>query len=156
MCSEHYANYLAHDSSPEATRFIINEKNRQKSIQDKLGVDDELVTFHFDLLRFADTLSLFLCLNKPGAGKEELHYFFRNEIPLPERLQKQFGESLHLEWSDKQTIDSDKSSFTLSIPFKKVLKAAIAKQGIRKSYKEASEESLEVKIEGDRDGHLMW
>lgn len=159
LCSKHYVHFLGSESSPEATQFVENEKNRQQSIQDKLGVDDELVTFHFDLLRFADNLSLFLCLNKPGAGKEESHYFFKNGIRLPRRFEKQFGERLHLEWFDKQTIVSGKSlfqeSFTLSIPFKKVAKDIIAEQGVRVSYQEAVEEKFRVKVEGSGDADLV-
>lgn len=149
LCSKHYAHFLARNPSLEATRFVINEEKRQKSIQDKLGVDDELVTAHFELLKFADNLSLFLCLNEPRA-KEEIHYFFKTGIKLPKRLEKQFGERLHLEWLDKQTVVCEKSpfqdTFTLSIPFKKVSKAAIAVQGIRKSYKAAVEERFRVTV----------
>lgn len=150
LCSRHYVSFLAKDSSPEAIQFVIDEKDRQKSIQDKLGIADELVSFHYDLLRFADSLSLFLCLNEPGARKEEMHYFFQNGIPLPGRLQKQLGERLHLEWADRGTvvgnISTFQDSFTVSVPFKKVSNAAIAEHGIRKSYMDAVEGSLEVRI----------
>ncbi|MFD1608211.1 DUF3891 family protein [Oceanobacillus luteolus] len=153
LCSKHYANFLAHDPSPEATRFVINEENRQKSIQEEFRVDHELVASHFELLQFADNLSLFLCLNEPGAGQEEFHYFFKKGIPFPKHVEEQFGERLHLEWIDKHTIGSEKSpfqeTFTVSIPFKKVSKAEIAKKGIRKSYNEAVEEIFSVYVKGD-------
>lgn len=147
LCSKHFAHFLIPDSSSEASQFVEQEKSRQQAIQEKLGVDDEVVAFHFDLLRFADNLSLFLCLNEPG---EETHYFFKKGIRLPERFLKPFGKRLHLEWMNNQTIVSSKplfeESFTLSIPFKKVSKEKVAEQGIRKSYEEAGEETFTVLI----------
>lgn len=150
LCSKHYSLFLANDSSAASRTFVANEKRRQVALQHKIGVDDALLAFHFDLLKFADDFSLFLCLNEPGARREDIHYFFKNGIQLPKEFEEKLGNKLELHCLDKTTIACENSPFrepfTLSIPQTEVSKENISKDGLSKSYNEGEEDILTVEI----------
>lgn len=150
LCSEHYSKFLAHDTTDESRSFIVKEQARQKTIQDKIDINIDLFTAHFELLKFADNLSLFLCLTEPGSRKENMHYFFKNGIKIPEVLRSQLGQRLVPEWLDEHTVLYNPSplqeAITLSIPQKRVKKESIFKFGLSKSYSETEEEFFELRI----------
>ena len=150
LCSMHYSQFLAKDASELSQAFITNEQKRQKAIRDKMEIDPGLFTFHFELLQLADTLSLFLCLNKPGSRKEEIHSLFKNGMRLPAALEGQFGKKLELEWVNEGTVSCKpllfQNSVTLSIPLKKVAKESISAVGLRRSYTETEEQYCSLKI----------
>lgn len=150
LCSLHYTAFLEKDSTIESRKFIEHEITRQNTIRKKLEVIEELLSFHFQLLKLADNLSLFICLNELGAAEDEIHYFFKQGISLPRDFTSSLGDTLHLKWQDQQTIHCGnplfQKPFTVSIPMKKVAKDEITKQGLMKSYDEALEESYTVTI----------
>ena len=150
LCSEHYSRFLANESTPEARAFVAYEQARQLTIIDENGRNNHLFTFHYELLQFADSLSLFLCLNEPGSGKESVHPFFKNGIPLPAALEEQLGKKLELEWLDEGTVACEPFPFQepieLSIIQKRIPKDSISKHGVRKSYLEAPEAYLNLKV----------
>lgn len=150
LCSEHYLRFLAEDSSAASQAFVANEQVRQDGIRNKMKIDPNLFTFHFELLKLADNLSLFLCLHAPDSNKEETHSFFKEGIQLPKMLAKQLGKTIELEWIDNETVSCEPSLFqkpvTLSIPFKRVAKESISTVGLRKSYTETADDFLNLKV----------
>lgn len=150
LVSKHYTYFLGKDSSPEVYAFVADEKDRQKEIIETLDVDEELLQFHFELLKFADDFSLFLCLHEPGYKKDDVHYFFEKGIYLPKTFHEYVGERLHLDWQDTETIVSSSAIFTdafkLSIPYTEVFKNTVKEQGLIKSFQEADEKFVEIYI----------
>ncbi|MHA6253362.1 DUF3891 family protein [Oceanobacillus sp. CAU 1775] len=149
LVSKHYSYFLANDPSREVYEFVANEEARQKQIQQRLNVDQDLLQFHFELLKLADDLSLFVCLHEPRPTGD-VHYFFEKGVYLPKAFHKQVGERLQLNWQSEQTLDSSapifSDSFTLSIPYKQVLKEDITSEGLRKAYEKTKEDTLTIQV----------
>lgn len=150
LCSEHYSKFLSSDTTDASRAFIAREQARQKAIRDKIDINHDLFTVHFELLKLADNLSLFLCLSEPDSRKEDIHYFFKNGIRIPEALRSQLGQRLEPEWLDEHSVSYKPSplqeAITLSIPQKRVKKESISKYGLIKSYTETEDEFFELRI----------
>lgn len=145
LVSKHYTYFLSKDDSPEVYAFVADEKARQIEIIERLDVDEELLQFHFELLKFADDFSLFLCLHEPGSPKDDVHYFFEKGIYMPKAFHEQSGKRLQLEWQGTDTILSSADifidEFKVSIPYTEVLKKNVNEQGLIYSF-QASEEKF--------------
>lgn len=142
LCSKHFTHFLLQEASPYATQFVNQERKRQKRIKHELDhFDNNLFHYHYELLRFADSLSLFLCINEPNATKEEFHHFFRNGIKLPSTNIK-----LLPEWVEKQTVLLQpfpfQSQVKLQIEQKVIAKEEIKKSGMVKSYEDTPYETI--------------
>jgi len=150
LCSRHYTNFITQESSTYADSFVAQERKRQKEvIQSIKDFDENLFDFHYELLKFTDSLSLFFCINKPGVKKEEFHFFYKNGIALPS-IDKGNSQILWPEWKADNTIYMDPFPFetevTLNIKQKKVAKDLIKKDGIIKSYERTPYEILTLKL----------
>ncbi|MFS0645700.1 DUF3891 family protein [Siminovitchia sp. 179-K 8D1 HS] len=151
LCSEHYVRFKQEEESPEAKQFVQFEKARQqrliKSISD---FGRSLFAFHYGLLQLCDNLSLYLCLNEPGAKKEEESPFFQNGIPLSGALDVFSKKKMHARWIDRHTIGLDefplKQPVTVNLKQKTVSKELISKQGLIPSYLETPEETVEIHL----------
>lgn len=150
LCSKHYSYFISKDNSLEARHFLSNEEKRQTTIVKELDADDDLIQFHYELLQFADVFSLYLCLNNPGATKDETHPYFKNGIPLPEKLEKQLGTKAELKWIDETTLSCEPFLFNeplkLILPQKAVRKDHISEKGLIKSFQETEETHVQLKI----------
>ncbi|MBU1373715.1 MAG: DUF3891 family protein [Bacteroidetes bacterium] len=72
LCSMHYAGYVENFKSEAGKQFYEREQLRQKHLINKLKIPhDRLLQYQLKILRFCDDLSLYVCMNKPGAAKEE-------------------------------------------------------------------------------------
>ncbi|SDH06003.1 Protein of unknown function [Alteribacillus persepolensis] len=73
--SLHYTSFFTDSTNTEEeAAFLHAEQARQKQLRDALNPEDE--EFHLRLLQFCDDVSLYACLNEPGATKaEELSWF---------------------------------------------------------------------------------
>jgi hypothetical protein len=150
LCSEHYTRFITHESSPYADVFVEQERRRQKKIMDSLKeFDKNLFDFHYELLKFTDSLSLFFCINKPGVNKEEFHFFYKNGIQLPSK-EKGNRQIIWPEWKADDTIYLHpfpfKKEVTLKIKQKRVAKELIKKNGLVKSYENAPYEILALTL----------
>lgn len=150
LCSMHYTNFMTQESSLYADSFVAQERKRQQEIIHSMkDFDENLFDFHYELLKFTDSLSLFFCINKPGVKKEEFHFFYKNGIPVP-FIDKGNSQIIWPEWKADNTIYMDPFPFetelTIKIMQKKVAKDLITKHGIVKSYENTPCEILDLKL----------
>ncbi|MUV38293.1 hypothetical protein JNUCC1_02131 [Lentibacillus sp. JNUCC-1] len=109
LCSEHYVRFMEENTLQEAKEFVSSEKNRQnRVIRDIDGFDSNKFAMHYELLKLADNLSLYICLNEPGVPKEKEHPFFREGIPIGPALGTR---RLNLKWADAHTIHMEPFPF---------------------------------------------
>lgn len=154
LCSEHYVHFKQQDESPEAKQFVQFEKARQQRLIESMpDFERPLFDFHYGLLRLCDNLSLYICLNDPGAKKEEEHPFFRNGIPLPGTLDVFSNSVFSVRWMDNLTIGLDefplKQPVTVKLKQKAVSKELISKQGLIQSYVDTPYDTVEIRLVPD-------
>jgi len=151
LCSKHYSRFLLHDPSQTAVAFIEQEKERQQRMIPRLRrFDKDLFSFHYELLRFGDDISLYLCLNEPGISKEKEHVFFQKGIALPKQPRQEESSIMTLQWRNPSTVTVNPFPFERNISMKwkqKVLsKKDILKDGLVKSYEEQLYEEVAVDL----------
>lgn len=148
LCSVHYSNFLVGVKFDDAKAFVKEEKNRQKRLTHQLGgINKRLFEFHYDLLKFADSLSLFLCLNEPGTKKENHHYFFKNGIRMPKRLSE---DNATIEWKGKDAILLNpfpfKNNFSVELKQKEIPKHEIQQDGLIHTYENTPFQQIPIQI----------
>ncbi|KAB7707476.1 DUF3891 family protein [Bacillus aerolatus] len=142
LCSMYYTGFLKNEAANEAKVFVAQEKERQEKLIHSLEITDRLLLhFHCGLLQFGDHLSLYICLNEPGAKKEEELPFFRDGIPLSSALHTFRQDKLQLHWRNKNTIAIEAFPFenqvAVTLKQKVIQKDTTASKGLLESYKEA-------------------
>ncbi|MBM7646056.1 hypothetical protein JOD45_002281 [Scopulibacillus daqui] len=151
LSSCHYMRFVEEENASEAKGFVHLEKQRQKRIVQQISpLNQNSFIFHYDLLRFCDSLSLYLCLNEPGASKKHEHPWFKNGIPVPETFKFARSETFDVRWIDRQTVSLTPypfiSHFTISLKYKCVQKEDMASQGLIETYKKAPWMELRILI----------
>lgn len=150
LCSRHYIQFFFKDTSKESKAFVKQEEERKKRIISALDeFDEKLFDFHYALLALGDTLSVFACVNEPGATKETIHPFFKKGLSLSSELGLE-ETTLMPSWSDEHTIVLDVFPFEKTINSKViqkvVSKAAIQEKGLLDSYKETEYEEVTISV----------
>ncbi|WP_404450947.1 DUF3891 family protein [Virgibacillus necropolis] len=153
LCSHHYSRFTKNDTDEESLKFLKNEQERQSRIKKlMIDFDKEAYQFHYDLLNFCDNLSLFVCLNEPGATKKEEHSFYKNGLPIPSTFSFFEGNQLDICWRDGQTILLSQLPFDapveIEIKQKVVSRKRITEEGILSAYENTPEESIQVRVTG--------
>lgn len=144
LCSMHYSRFLRKSNDEFAQQFVKQEQRRQSRIIKYLGyLNERLLNFHFELLLFADQLSLYVCLHEPGVSEQQVHPFFRQGIRLPSNTG---GDKLQIKWQEKNTIQLHpfpfEEEFSITVLQKRVKKNKIAASGIAPSYANSSYEEI--------------
>lgn len=109
LASMHYCSFLDHSDAPHnVSQFLQNERARQKRLRQRFA--QEPVERDLRHLQTWDQLSLYVCMNRPGAQKNEEHPWFRNGI----NAMTHTGESVTIRtrWLNEQTITLDPFPFT--------------------------------------------
>ncbi|OZB97947.1 DUF3891 family protein [Paenibacillus sp. XY044] len=142
LCSMHYASFqqIRYANEAETARFYKEELLRQERIHHQLsGLDAKRVERHFNLLKLCDSLSLYVCLNEPGASKDEEHPWYREGI---ETEIAGLGD-LTARWANEDSVTVSPSLFQTefmgSVTLKQVSKQAIKAQGFEAAYDIAPE-----------------
>jgi hypothetical protein len=140
LCSLHYASFLKDATSTIGMNFWNEEKQRQQALLKELGIHkDETLSFHLNLLKFCDNLSLYICLNDPGTPKAQEHYFYRDGFP--QKFSFTNNESIHAEWLGQKTVSLSLSPFKnhlhVRLPYKAVDKELIEKIGLVTAYQDS-------------------
>lgn len=148
LCSKHYTSFLKKDSTPLAIDFIENEKNRQERLKKKIiGFNEKQFSLHYELIKFFDDLSLYICLNEPGVQKDSEHPFFKSRISLPQYFG---GGNLHLNWASHNKLELETELFqpdlTVQLKQKVISKEDILKDGLQKTYRNTQIEKVSFKI----------
>jgi hypothetical protein len=140
LCSLHYASFLQNATSVIGIDFYNEEKQRQQELINQLRIrNDRTLSFHLNLLKFCDNLSLYICLNEPGTPKEQEHYFYRKGF------QQKFSftdeNSIDAKWLNKETVSLSISPFKKELkvqqPYKAVKKEKIKRTGLSAAYNES-------------------
>lgn len=140
ICSLHYASFTHQAHTPEFKAFLAEEVSRQERLRTRLGLSeqDETVYKHFRLLQLCDDLSLYVCMNEPGAAKDQEHPWFRDGFPNTEVLSPDGDRLFSAEWKNIDTVAVHPAAFpvpfAISIRGKAVPKQLIERAGIEKAY----------------------
>lgn len=158
LCSKHYSDFLLNDISPEARDFVQSEADRRQWIIDCLSTfDPTFFAFHYGLLQLCDSLSLYICLNEPGALKKDEHPFFQDGVPVSDALQNLQQDKLNVRWKDNKTIEMSAFPFNkplrVQVKQKVIAKRRIAEAGLITSYQEAFYEDVEIYFLHDKNPH---
>ena len=147
LCSMHYASFF--ESNPDALSeeerlFYYGELERQQRLKAELGrPDEEELRRHFQLLQLCDDISLYVCMNREGAAKDEEHPWFRDGF---DSLVD--GQQFLAEWVDARSIRISpcpfESEWSAVLRSKHVLKSRAAEVGLNQSYQETEWTKLKV------------
>jgi hypothetical protein len=148
LCSLHFASFLEGAGDQPSRTFWSHEKQRQLSLFRNLAIKGHDYQYHLEILKLCDNLSLYLCLNEPGAVKGEEHPFFREGFP--QYFPFANNKRIHAAWENNRTISLSVSPLNteldVSFPFKAVTKDSIKQLGLERAYKETAVETRMVTI----------
>ncbi|MBJ6360352.1 DUF3891 family protein [Paenibacillus sp. GCM10012307] len=143
LCSLHFASFsdMLPSAPQEFTDFCKEEQNRQQQLKHRLGVVDEsLLQAHFRLLQLCDDLSLYVCLNEPGAAKADEHPWFRSGFEKAKGFVSGGADLPVARWIGAKEIAVSppvfEHRFSASLRAKHVPKPLIKELGIGRAYSE--------------------
>jgi hypothetical protein len=96
LCSRHYCSFFSKDTDDHRIKaFLEREKGLQQADEQILSSQKrETLAFDQKFLEFCDDVSLYLCMNEPGASKEEEVSWFRDGF----RQQFSFADKVGGTW----------------------------------------------------------
>ncbi|WP_227939177.1 DUF3891 family protein [Alkalihalobacillus deserti] len=138
LCSMHYCTFFSEAKDKHGLEFLKDEEIRQKQIMEKVNrLDMELLHQHFRLLQVCDDISLYVCLNEPGASKKNEHLWFKNGFSKSEPF-NDGRHPLYGKWIDQERISVRAfpfvNEFQTSLEYKVVSKADINTKGLEHAY----------------------
>ncbi len=147
LCSAHYIDFMKNDETDDVLLYLNHERNRIKRILKQYPhIKSEVFWQHLALLKFADNISLYVCLNEPGTSPDNQHYFFKNGIPIS--IQTIKSNLIDAKWISKDTIVltglPQVPSFSVSLKQKRLPKQDIFKKGLVDLYQTTSYEHLNL------------
>ncbi len=139
LCSMHYCSLASSSSSDIAIQFIEREKLRQNHWISKLKIPHRrLLSYQLQMLKFCDDLSLYICMNKPGAKKEEEVCLFKKGFADSEFFHQDGKTKVIASYKDRNTIKFNSSpfeeSFEIKVLLKRVSKKLVKDIGIADAY----------------------
>lgn len=151
LCSLHYASFSIFQTSerPECKEFYRHELERQARIKsERISLDEQALHSHFQLLQLCDDISLYVCLNRPGADKEEEHPWYRSGFKNSELVTGDPGHRMIPHWVSDKEIRITPSPFTgtfeAKLKLKRVSKRLAAEIGIGDAYKRTEWEEQDI------------
>ncbi|MFP7493253.1 DUF3891 family protein [Terribacillus saccharophilus] len=117
LCSRHYGSFFPDDTDDEHIKaFLDREKGLQQADKETLtAVDQATLDADQKFLSFCDDVSLYLCMNIPGASKDEEVNWFRDGF----KEKFTFAEKITGEW-----VSTDKVKLSPS-PLEEALQVVI-------------------------------
>lgn len=123
---EHDRAWIELDHNP-----IWNDKN--ESPFSFIHINQETISVHLRLLQLCDDISLYVCLNQPGATKENEHPWYRSGFN---------NTAFKASWINEQEISLLPSpfgkEFKAKLRLKRVSKEVINQSGIEEAYKKSN------------------
>ncbi|HEX7065814.1 MAG TPA: DUF3891 family protein [Bacillales bacterium] len=112
LTSKHYCSFFRKGQDRDTDLFLQEEQNRRERLRLNLTYFPDSLESDLRHLQLWDNLSLYVCLNRPGADKEEEHPWFKNGIKAFSKM----GETvkIHLRWLNERTISLKPFPFTES------------------------------------------
>lgn len=150
LCSLHFSSFFSHSENKDCLVFLTGEARRQMRLKESFpDMDEALLQQHFHLLQFSDNLSLYLCLNEPGVGKEEEHPWFRNGFKNTEVFHPDH-RPITAEWLNENQVTlypyPFERDFHITMPYKTVSKNFIEQLGVAEAYEKSEDEDKKVHI----------
>jgi hypothetical protein len=154
LCSLHYSTFPDLETTAEGRAFRQGEQERQQKIKAALEVNTPLqeqqLHFHLQLLKFCDGLSIYLCINKPGATKSQEHPWYREGIPYSNAFSFGPGKNIQASWRNSHAVQVRPFPFTrafsVSIPYRQVLKEQIRVMGGQQALLQAAYQEYQVHL----------
>ncbi|WP_308409669.1 DUF3891 family protein [Salimicrobium jeotgali] len=148
LTSMHYQSFFENDrDDPRTVEFYEEQKEVQEKLLNEMKVEvpAELRHLHFERLQFCDNLSLYICMNEPGASKENEVPWFRDGFP--QKFDIAPG-GIYPEWKNEAAVLLTPFPFaeewTVSVPYRFVTKEKIDEAGLERAYHEAEEKNYFV------------
>ncbi|MGE6753490.1 DUF3891 family protein [Rossellomorea sp. NPDC071047] len=150
LCSLHFCSFFSQSKNKDCLVFLTGEARRQMRLKESFpDLDEELLQQHFHLLQFSDNLSLYLCLNEPGVGKEDEHPWFRNGFKHTEIFHHDH-QPLTVRWMNEKEVTLDpypfNKDFHVSLQYKIVTKGLIEEMGIAEAYEKSDMEEMKIQL----------
>lgn len=132
LCSAHYTSFLQYEEDPIGIKFMEDESTRRLRLLKQYGIlsnmaKEKLFHHHLSILKWCDNLSLYICLNEPGAKKENEYPFFQNGISPTFSFTNDLTIQVH--WADQETLSLSmtplKKEVQVQLVFKEVKKEDI-------------------------------
>jgi hypothetical protein len=148
LCSLHFCSFFSQSEKKDCLVFLTGEARRQMKLKESFpDLDEELLQQHFHILQFSDNLSLYLCLNEPGVGKEDEHPWFRSGFKNTEIFHPDH-QPLTARWMNENEVTLDPypfdKDFHVSLQYKMVSKSLIEEVGIAEAYTESDMEEKKI------------
>ncbi|RKL69188.1 hypothetical protein CR203_03915 [Salipaludibacillus neizhouensis] len=150
LLSCHYASFFSNTADKLGITFLLEEDNRQNVVKEALREKKLLPLerereFHFNLLQLCDNLSLYICMNRWGARKEEEITWFKDGFK--QELLK--DQRIYPEWLSETMVTLDPYPFShdqlqIEIPFKRLSKNDLAKPNIQNIYRDTPKEHHKI------------
>ncbi|WP_088102061.1 DUF3891 family protein [Halalkalibacter urbisdiaboli] len=132
LCSHHYSAFIRRSHDPECKAFMKNEIDRQNRLLTQCGhPTDDMVMRHVKLLQLCDEISLYICMNKSGAAKEESSAAIKFDTVIEQQIFK-------ASWQSRNAIKLEpfpfKEDFSVKLKTKHVSKALRNEVGVHLAY----------------------
>lgn len=148
LCSLHYSSFKAIQESSliDCVNYLAAESKRQAGLKAALNFPEErLITQHFKLLQLCDEMSLYVCMNHPGAPKEDEHPWYKNGFGTVLDRGK-----INAQWkNEKEILVSPflfKQDFAAILKCKHVSKILVQEIGINDAYHQTEWTNQEVRF----------
>lgn len=154
LCSLHYTGFPDLAKTEVGQHFLATEEQRQQRLQQQLGLStnaqQHVLDFHLQLLKFADRLSLYFCLNEPGADKAHEHPWYRDGIPFSDFFSFTHHQLVQAHWLSKDQVRVQPfpfdGPFSIKLRYKELPKEHLAAENLADSLRQAPFQNLEVRI----------
>ncbi|MCC2547601.1 DUF3891 family protein [Hymenobacter sp. BT175] len=152
--SLHFTSFPDLGKTGEGRQFLQHEANRQARLRRELRLDAPApaaaLDFHLQLLRFLDRLSLYLCLNEPGAPKDREHPWYQKGIPLSDYFPFAGGQMVQAVWHGPQAVQVAPSPFDtdffVRLRYRELPKASLSARTLADCFRHAPTQELVVQI----------
>lgn len=154
LCSLHYTGFPDLAKTEAGQAFLATEEQRQQRLQQELALStnaqQHVLDFHVQLLKFADRLSLYCCLNEPGAAKTHEHPWYRAGIPFSDYFSFTQHHLMQTHWLSTSQVRVQPfpfdEAFTVKLRYKELPKEQLAAVGLTECFRQAPMQELEVHI----------
>lgn len=154
LCSLHYTGFPDLAKTARGRAFLAAEEQRQQQLQQHLDLaasaSQHNLDFHVQLLKFADRLSLYLCLNEPGTDKAHEHPWYRDGIPFSDYFAFSQNQLVQAQWLSEDAVRVEPfpfdEEFTVRLCYKELPKEQLATVGLAACFAEAPLQTLAVRI----------
>ncbi|WP_025026011.1 DUF3891 family protein [Caldalkalibacillus mannanilyticus] len=158
ICSLHYHSIVSFNPE-EGSWFLQHENNRQQKLKASLKIDSHhkirKMEYGYQLLKFCDRMSIYLCVNEPGISKEDEYELYKNGFKDSELFRITNGKRIIANWMNTNHVSLTpfpfRHHFDIRILYKEVFKDDIMKKGIVKAYIDAECKENTVNITDRKD-----